>query len=83
MDPDKKVTLRHYEIDPMNGPGQMVTETYAQSHEPFVVFCSSEHCQHSIENVSAIPFWTEDCKEHLGVLRCPECGSPVVRPRRD
>lgn len=82
-DPERKVKLTEYIIDPTNGPGQMVSRPFNLEGNPFVVFCSDIECEHNIERPGAIPFWSEDCKEYLGVLRCPKCGKPVVRPPRE
>lgn len=79
---EKKVRLTHYEVDPVNGPGQMVTRPYNLAGNPFAVFCSNKECEHFIDRPSALPWWSEDCSEYLGVLRCPACGSPVIRPRK-
>lgn len=78
---DKKVKLTHYEVDPVNGPGQMVSRPHNLAGNPFVVFCSDKDCEHYWDRPSAIPHWSEDCGEELGVLRCPACGRPVVRPQ--
>ncbi|MBN9416789.1 hypothetical protein ABS71_19520 [bacterium SCN 62-11] len=78
---ERKVRVTHYEIDPTNGPGQMVTRPYNRQGDPFVVFCSSETCSHFIDGEHAFPHWSEDCGELLGVLRCPACNAPVLRPR--
>jgi len=80
-DPDRLVRVTHYEIDPTNGPGQMVTRPYNLNGDPFVVFCSSSQCAHYVEGEFAFPHWSEDCAEWLGVLRCPACKAPVVRPQ--
>ncbi len=79
--PDRLVRMTHYEIDPRNGPGQMVTRPLNAQGDPFVVFCSSEHCPHFIDGEHAFPHWSEDCRELLGVLRCPQCNAPVLRPK--
>lgn len=78
---ERKVRVTHYEIDPTNGPGQYVSRPYNLKGDPFVVFCSSEACPHFYEAEFAIPHWSEDCSELLGVLRCPHCKSPVIRPK--
>ncbi len=78
---DRLVKVTHYERDPVNGPGQMVTRPYNLKGEPFIVFCSNNECEHYWDRPGAIPHWSEDCKEYLGVLRCPACGRPVVKPR--
>ncbi|MBI3927237.1 MAG: hypothetical protein HY319_16995 [Armatimonadetes bacterium] len=75
------VRVTHYERDPVNGPGQMVTESARRLGRSFVVFCSNQDCEHYWDRPSAIPHWTDDCPELLGVLRCPVCRSPVVRPQ--
>ncbi|MGE0492444.1 MAG: hypothetical protein AB7S38_24735 [Vulcanimicrobiota bacterium] len=77
---ERKVRLTHYEVDPVNGPGQMVTRPYNLSGNPFAVFCSSSECEHYFDRPAALPHWSEDCQEYLGVLRCPACGEPVVKP---
>jgi len=81
--PDKKFRVTHYIMDPMNGPGQMCNRQYNREGNPFVVFCSNEECEHFGDRPTAIPHWSEDCQEFLGVLRCPVCKSPVVRPTLD
>lgn len=78
---ERKVRLTHYEMDPTNGPGQMVTRPYNLKGDPFVVFCSNSDCSHFYEAEGAFPFWSEDCSELLGVLRCPTCKAPVIRPQ--
>lgn len=78
---DRKVRLTHYELDPTNGPGQMVTRPLNRKGDPFVVFCSNENCSHYIDGQYAFPHWSEDCSELLGVLRCPQCKAPVLRPK--
>ena len=78
---ERKYRVTHYEIDPTNGPGQMVTRPLNKQGEPFVVFCSNENCAHFIDGEHAFPHWSEDCRELLGVYRCPVCNSPVLRPR--
>lgn len=82
-DPDRKVVVRHFERDPVNGPGMMVTRPLNLLGNPFVVFCSNKECETFIDNPYAIPFWSEDCKEDLGVLRCPNCQSPVLKPKKE
>ena len=83
QDPNHKVNLTHYILDPTNGPGQMVSRAYNREGNPFVVFCSHPDCEHFVDRPAALPHWSEDCKENLGVLRCPVCGHPVVRPPKD
>lgn len=78
---ERMVRLTHYEIDPTNGPGQLVTRPYNRNGDPFVVFCTNEQCAHHFEAEHAFPHWSEDCSELLGVLRCPACQAPVMRPR--
>ena len=79
--PKKQLVLREYEIPAGGIPsGKYVTRKYNLRGHPFVVFCTNEHCSHYIEAPMALPHWSEDCPENLGVLRCPECGAPVVRP---
>ena len=80
---EKKVRITHYHQDPTNGPGQMVTRPYNLAGDPFVVFCTNKDCSHYIEADGAIPWWSEDLSDHLGVLRCRKCQAPVVRPRTD
>lgn len=77
---DRMVRMTHYERDPVNGPGQLVTRSLNLAGNPFVVFCSGSSCPHYWDRLGSIPHWSEDCKEHLGVLRCPACDKPVVRP---
>lgn len=75
--------VTHYEYDPVNGPGQFVTRRYNQRGNPFVVFCTNLECIHFIEDLKAIPHWSEDCLEMSGTrfLRCPVCKEKVVRPK--
>ena len=80
-DPEKKYRVTEYVLEPTNGLGQYVTRPYNLMGEPFVVFCSSPTCEHFYEAEFAFPHWSEDCSERLGVLRCPGCGAPVIRPR--
>lgn len=80
---EKKVRVTHYERDPVNGPGQYVTRPYNLEGNPFAVFCTNAECEHFGGRPGALPHWSEDCQEFLGVLRCPVCQSPVVRPSRD
>jgi len=80
---EKKYRLTHYEVDPVNGPGQMVTRKYNLNGNPFPVFCNNKECEHFVDRPTAIPHWSEDCQEYLGVLRCPVCESPVIRPPKD
>ena len=80
-DPDRKVRMTHYEVDPTNGAGQLVTRAHNLKGDPFVVFCSNEQCAHHLDAEYAFPHWSEDCSELLGVLRCPACRAPVMRPR--
>jgi len=74
------VRLTEYIIEPTNGLGQMVSRPYNRQGNPFVVFCSNADCEHHVEGEFALPHWSEDCSEHLGVLRCPRCQAPVIRP---
>ena len=80
---EKKYRITHYERDPVNGPGQYVTRPLNLAGNPFAVFCTSKECEHYFDRPGAIPHWSEDCSEELGVLRCPDCGKPVVKPPRD
>ena len=80
---EKKYRVTHYERDPVNGPGQYVTRPLNLKGNPFVVFCMDKHCDHCHLNPQAIPFWSDECKEYLGVLRCPACEKPVCKPPRD
>lgn len=79
---EKMFRVTHYERDPVNGPGQYVTRHHNLEGNPFVVFCMNAECEHYHERPGALPHWSEDCREHLGVLRCPACQSPVTRPPR-
>ncbi|MEW6279027.1 MAG: hypothetical protein AB1758_10415 [Candidatus Eremiobacterota bacterium] len=79
--PRKELVLRSYEKQRgrLPVPGEFITaELYKGVH--FVVFCSQPDCLHYHDREGALPFWSEDCPEHLGVMRCPECGAPAVRP---
>ena len=79
--PKKELVLREYMIPQGGVPsGKYVTRKYNLAGHPFVVFCSNENCAHFIDGEMALPHWSEDCPEKLGVLRCPECGAPVVHP---
>lgn len=80
---ERKVRLTEYLLDPMNGPGQLVNRQFNKEGNPFVVFCTNEECEHYTERPMAIPHWSEDCPEDLGLLRCPACKAPVRRPGRD
>ena len=80
---EKKMRFTHYMLDPTNGPGQMVTRAHNRDGNPFAVFCSNKDCEHYIEREAALPHWSEDCSENLGVLRCPACRSPVLRPKAE
>ena len=82
-DPNRKVRLVHHIIEPTNGPGQLVSRPYNREGNPFIVFCSHKDCEHYWERPLALPFWSEDCRENLGVLRCLVCGHPVIRQPRD
>ena len=82
-DPNRKVRLTEYIMDPTNGRGQMVSRNYNREGNPFVVFCSHKDCEHFHERPTALPHWSEDCKEFLGVYRCPACNHPVIRPPLD
>jgi hypothetical protein len=78
---DKKMKFTHYMLDPTNGPGQMVSRPYNHDGNPFAVFCSNKDCENFIDRDGALPHWSEDCSEYLGVLRCPTCKAPVLKPR--
>lgn len=80
----KRLVLRTYERrSPEIPTGVYLTRHHDARGNPFVVFCTNEGCRHWLEGESALPHWSEDCPEHLGFLRCPECGAPVVRPPRN
>lgn len=80
---ERMVRVTHYERDPVNGLGQYVTRPVNLQGNPFVVFCTDKECEHFFERVGALPHWSDECSEFLGVLRCPACGKPVIRPPRD
>ena len=80
---EKMYRIRHFERDPVNGLGQMVTRQYNLAGNPFPVFCTNKECEHYFDRPTALPHWSEDCQEHLGVLRCPVCERPVIRPPKD
>ncbi|MCR5661303.1 MAG: hypothetical protein K6G50_04120 [bacterium] len=81
MNGKKQLVLRTYERKEGGIPsGKYITRRYNLAGNPFVVFCTNEFCPHWINAEGALPHWSEDCPENLGVLRCPECGAPVVRP---
>lgn len=75
------LVLRSYEkkVKRINS-GRYLTQKLSLQGNPFVVFCTNEHCDAYIYRECALPFWSEDCQIELGVLRCPQCGAPVVRP---
>lgn len=81
-EPKRRLVLRSYEKKAVCGvpAGQYVTRKLNLAGNPFVVFCTNEFCEHYIEGEHSLPHWSEDCPEKLGVLRCPVCGAPVVRP---
>ncbi len=82
--PRPQMVLRTYERRSSGVPtGEYLTRRYDLAGNPFAVFCTHPDCPHWLEGVSALPHWSEDCPENLGVLRCPECGAPVVRPPRN
>lgn len=60
--------------------GRYVTQKLNQQGKPFIVFCSNEFCPAYLYAEGALPYWTEDCEVKLGVVRCPLCGAPMVRP---
>lgn len=80
----KHLVLRTYERQELSGSGipadKYITRTHNLAGHPFVVFCTNSECMHFIDGEGALPHWSEDCPERLGVLRCPACGAPVVRP---
>lgn len=81
MDNKKHLVLRSYEKRAVHIPsGRYLTQKLNSQGNPFVVFCTNEFCPAYIYGENALPYWSEDCSIHLGVLRCPECGAPVVRP---
>lgn len=80
---EKKFRITHYERDPVNGLGQYVTRQQNLQGNPFVVFCTSSDCEHYHERPAALPHWSDECEEYLGVLRCPACNAPVIRPPRE
>lgn len=86
MSSDRKeqLVLRTYERQAPPVPSnQYLTQKVNLLGDPFAVFCTSPDCAHHLHAESAIPHWSEDCPFHLGVLRCPACGAPVVRPPRN
>lgn len=77
------VRVTHYERDPANGLGQYVTLPTNLQGNPFVVFCTNKECEHFVGREGSLPHWSDECPEFLGVLRCPVCEVPVIRPPRD
>ena len=68
------LVLRSYEkkVKRINS-GRYLTQKLNLQGNPFVVFCTNEHCDAYIYRECALPFWSEDCPIELGVLRsrCP------------
>lgn len=85
MEPPKKekLVLKTYRRIEANFPpaGQPVLKSRYPGN--YVLFCSKEDCFHYHAREGALPFWSEDCPVVLDVIRCPECGSPAVRPSQD
>ncbi len=80
-DGKKHLVLRSYEKKAVHVPsGRYLTNKLNVQGNPYVVFCSNEHCEAYLYADGALPFWSEDCQVRFGVLRCPNCGAPVVRP---
>lgn len=80
----EQLVLRTYErVAPAMPSMQYLTQKVNLLGDPFAVFCTNPGCAHHVEAESALPHWSEDCPLHLGVLRCPQCGAPVVRPARN
>ena len=80
---EKMFRVTHYERDPVNGPGQYVTRPENLEGNPFAVFCMNKDCEHFYDRPTALPHWSDECEEYLGVLRCPKCKTPVCKPPRD
>lgn len=75
------LVLRSYMREAQHIPsGRYITRKLNSMGNPFVVFCTNEFCEAYLYKDGALPFWSEDCSIELGVLRCPQCGAPVVRP---
>ncbi|MCE7873818.1 hypothetical protein DYH09_26085 [bacterium CPR1] len=83
QDKKEKLVLRTFKRreDPFPPPGQPVSKTLYPGN--YVLFCSASSCVHYHGMQGSLPFWSEDAPEVLDVLRCPECGSPAVRPPRE
>lgn len=80
MEKKENLVLRTYKRGEVEfpPPGQPILRSRYPGN--FVVFCSAADCLHSHELEGGLPFWAEDCPVVLDILRCPECGSPAVRP---
>jgi len=57
----------------------MLTEPYDAGGNPFGVFCSNPDCGNYL-TPEAHPLWSEDCPVKDGILVCPACDSPMMRP---
>lgn len=80
----ERLVLRTYERQAPPMPSmQYLTRKTDLLNQPFAVFCTNPDCAHHVDGEAALPHWSEDCPLHLGVLRCPECGAPAVRPARN
>lgn len=80
-DGKKHLVLRSYEKQARHIPsGRYISASVNSLGHPFVVFCTNEFCPAYLYGENALPFWSEDCPERFGILRCPDCGAPVVRP---
>ena len=79
--PRPQMVLRTYERRSSGVPtGEYLTRKHDLAGNPFVVFCTHPDCPHWLEGVSALPHWSEDCPENLGVRR--PGGPPPAQPRR-
>lgn len=80
----EQLVLRTYQRREAPLPdGERLTRRLNLAGAPFAVFCLGVECLHYLEGEGVIALWSEDCPLELGTLRCPECGAPVVRPRRN
>ena len=55
---------------------------FDEEGNPFGVNCSNQECQLNQDQKWLVdPLWSEDCPEKNGILVCPRCGCPMVRPK--